>query len=1011
MKHPNRIARRYNRTVLCCALASCLAIAAPTVLAQSANATLRGQVAGVSAPTDVTARNVATGAVRRTRTAADGSYTLVGLEPGTYTVEAASGPAQTVRLAVASTSTLNLSATGGAAPGTPSTMEAVVVQGSLADVKTSEVGKTVSLHQIQQTPQITRNFLEFADSVPGMIFTRDTKGHTQLTGGGQNASSTNVYIDGVGQKSYVKEGGVAGQFSSSGNPFPQLAIGEYKVITSNYKAEYGQISSAAVTAVTKSGTNTFHGEAFYRYTDDSMRARTASEDQPGQEKVSSAEKEYGFSIGGPIIEDRLHFFFTYEAKRFDLPTTVVADNGAGGGVASLPPDVASLFGPESTAFQEDLYFGKLDWELTDADRIELSGQYRDESQEDFSGSVAREHGIVTDNHDKRFALRWEHSADRWFNEVLLTHEDSFNNPVPITDGNGFVYVYSANGANDPTIIQTGGASPLAAQTKGQKGWSIEDNLTFNNFDWHGGHTVKIGARYKDVDLHAADALDINPQFYYTIDNPAFPSTTPFKAFFTKPVTGIGGLSPSVVTSAKQVGLYIQDDWAVDNHLLLNVGLRWDYEENPAYLDFVTPDNVVAALNSQDPKAPAGQTYAQSLANGGININDYIGNGHNRSAPKNEWQPRLGFSYDIDADEQHVVHGGAGRSYDRDLYDYLQLEITKAALPQFTVNFQDPATGLCRNGATPCVPWDPIYLNGLGNLQALVQAGNGGEIDLMNNDLKVPYSDQFSLGMTNTIGQWITDATVTRILSYDGFVFTLGNRYPNGDFFENGSQPWGNGVPGFGNLILGSNGIETKTTQLLLSAQKPYSKESGWAASIAYTYTNAIQNRDINEHYSFDRATIEDYPFIRSNAAPRHRIVMVGSYDIPWGITLGAKITLATPTPGNTFACHDVGQPTPPTTEPPCQPVGVSPSGNGRFIIGGQYWGYRSVDLQATKNFPMGDHLTGFVRLDAINIFDFHNLVDINYVTLPDGTVEGTYNPTGNITSVPRTVKAEVGLRF
>jgi len=1011
MKHPNRVVRRYNRTVLCCALASCLAFSAP-ILAQSANATLRGQVSGVSGATEVTARNVATGAVRRTRTAADGTYTLVGLEPGTYTVGADSGPQQTVRLSVASTSTLNLSASAGAAPAA-STLEAVVVTASLADVKTSEVGKTVSLHQIQQTPQITRNFLEFADAVPGMIFSRDANGRTKLTGGGQNASSTNVYIDGVGQKSYVKEGGVAGQFDSAGNPFPQLAIGEYKVITSNYKAEYGQISSAAVTAVTKSGTNDFHGEAFYRYTDDSMRARTASEDQPGREKVSSSEKEYGFSVGGPIIEDRLHFFFTYEAKRFDLPTTIVPDGGAEGGVPFLPPDVSALLGPAAQPFQEDLYFGKLDWEITDADRLEFAGQYRDESQEGFSGSNSREHGIVSDNHDKRFSLRWEHSADQWFNEVLLTHEDSFNNPVPITDGNGFVYQYSGNGANDPTIIQVGGASPLAAQTKGQKGWSIEDNLTFNNFDWHGSHTVKMGARYKDVDLHAADALDINPQFYFSLDNPAFPSDTPWKAFFTKPVTGIGSLSPAVVTSAKQYGLYIQDDWAVNNHLLLNIGLRWDYEKNPAYLDFVTPQNVIDALNSPnpDPNAPAGQTYAQALANGGININDYISNGNNRSAPKDEWQPRLGFSYDVDADEQHVIHGGAGRSYDRDLYDYLQLEITKAALPQFTVYFQDPATGACRNNGSPCVPWDPNYLNGLGNLQALVQAGNGGEVDMLNNDLKVPYSDQFSLGMTNTIGQWITDATVTRILSHDGFVFTLGNRYPNGDFFQNGSQPWGNGVPGFGALILGSNGIETKTTQLLLSAQKPYSKESGWAASIAYTYTNAIQNRDINEHYSFDRATIEDYPFIRSNAAPRNRIVMVGSYDIPWGITLGAKITLATPTPGNTFSCHSVTPTTPPTTEPPCNPAGVQPSGSGRFIVGGQYWGYRSVDLQATKEFPLGDHVTAFGRLDAINIFDFHNYADINYVTLPNGSVEATYNPTGNITSVPRTVKVELGLRF
>ncbi|WP_204128545.1 hypothetical protein, partial [Pseudomonas ogarae] len=85
-------------------------------------------------------------------------------------------------------------------------------------------------------------------------------------------------------------------------------------------------------------------------------------------------------------------------------------------------------------------------------------------------------------------------------------------------------------------------------------------------------------------------------------------------------------------------------------------------------------------------AAAGQTYADSLALGGLNIGDYISNGHNRKAFKDAWQPRLGFSYDVNADEQHVFHGGAGRSYDRDLFDNLQLETTKLALPQPTIYF-------------------------------------------------------------------------------------------------------------------------------------------------------------------------------------------------------------------------------------------------------------------------------------------------------------------------------------
>ena len=96
----------------------------------------------------------------------------------------------------------------------------------------------------------------------------------------------NLYIDGVGQKGYVRSG-VSGQAGDTqGNPFPQLAIGEYKVITSNYKAEYDQISSAAITALSRSGTNEFSGEAFGTYSADNWRASTPAElDSGGQGRV------------------------------------------------------------------------------------------------------------------------------------------------------------------------------------------------------------------------------------------------------------------------------------------------------------------------------------------------------------------------------------------------------------------------------------------------------------------------------------------------------------------------------------------------------------------------------------------------------------------------------------------------------------------------------------------------------------------------------------------------------
>jgi len=108
---------------------------------------------------------------------------------------------------------------------------------------------------------------------------------------------------------------------------------------------------------------------------------------------------------------------------------------------------------------------------------------------------------------------------------------------------------------------------------------------------------------------------------------------------------VAGLDPTAHSTDKQFGVYFQDDWAVNERLILNLGVRWDVEKNSSYLDNVTPANVVAALFSLDPNAQTafpGQTYAQTLAKGGVNINDYISNGHNRSTYMGEFQPRLGF---------------------------------------------------------------------------------------------------------------------------------------------------------------------------------------------------------------------------------------------------------------------------------------------------------------------------------------------------------------------------------
>ncbi len=154
------------------------------------------------------------------------------------------------------------------------------------------------------------------------------------------------------------------------------------------------------------------------------------------------------------------------------------------------------------------------------------------------------------------------------------------------------------------------------------------------------------------------------------------------------------------------------------------------------------------------------------------------------------------------------------------------------------------------------------------------------------------------------------------------------------------------MPGFGSLIIGQQGIKTRATQVLLSAQKPFTKESGWGTSIAYTWTTARHNRDINEKYAFDRGLIGDYPTIplQRRAAPppggdRFLRGLLGHH-------FRRQITLATPTAVNDW--YPVMQ----ASGYPADPAGRA-NATGKFLVGGKIFGYRSVDLQATKTFQAG----------------------------------------------------------
>ena len=958
MKHGNPDRRRSHRNALSCAIASCLLIASPQIFGQSASATLRGQVTTNAAPADgarITATNTETGLTRSAVAATDGAYNLAGLPPGTYKIEVNAGgqtSSRLVALQVGQTATLDL----GVGQPTQDLESVTVTATHLYETKTSEVASYVSTKQMEMLPQNSRNFLAFADTIPGVQFSTATDGSSELRGGAQAANGVNVFIDGVGQKNYVLRGGVSGQALSRGNPFPQLGIAEYKVITSNYKAEFDQLSSAAVVAVTKSGTNEFEAEGFWDQTSEKWRAADPLEAKIGK-KAASEQKQYGAAFGGPIIRDRMHFFITYEGKKYETPNTIVL----GQGVTSAGT-FAQYLGSTSSPFDEDLVFGKIDWAVGDYHLLELTAKFRDENEIQGVGDQnADSYASTKDNTETRIDLRYQYSGASILNDMHLTYEDAEFNPRPVTIAPGYKLT---TGDENLVILNLGGGPDY--QDKGQTGYAFQDDVTFTAFDWHGSHTVKTGLKYKSIEINAFEQQPYNPQFYYDINNSL---TIPYQVKFGAVLPGFA--DPDVTSRNKQFGIYLQDDWEVTDQLLLNAGVRWDYEETPSYLNYVTPADVVAGFNAIDTStgAPPNQTYAQTLARGGIDVNDYISTGNNRDAFKGAIQPRLGFSYDLGEDQRHVLFGGAGRAYDRNVFDYMALEQSKGTFPTYTRKFNSQGHA-CTPGVADCIAFDPAYFN-RANLEALVAANPslGREVNLINNDLKTPYSDQFSFGIRNRVmlwnQDWNTSAAVSYIESQDGIVFLLGNRYPDGSFRPAdttwGNQPWGNGIPGLGTLLIAKNGLKTRAKSVLLQAEKPYSTESGWSATLAYTFTDAEENRSnvaaSDEHYIFDYADVGGFGWHSSTGVPRHRLVGTGIYDAPWGISLSAKLTLASPQEYEAVNCFNA------TDFNHCFFQNFKPS---------ETIGYKQFDLSLQKEFETWADLSLQIRADVLNVFNSDN---------------------------------------
>jgi hypothetical protein len=237
------------------------------VVAQTTTGGIRGYVRGPNATviTDaqISALNLELGQTRATTANSSGFYNIPGLRPGRYEVTIRrlgfAPQSRTIDVPIAQTVTLDVQLQEAA---TQLSTVAITADAAAQTAQTSEVGTNVTKEQIRSLPTFDRNFLDLARLAPGMTATAVNNTDKFLASGGQPPEAVNLFVDGATYKNDVLRGGVAGQDASKGNPFPQGAVQEFRVITQNYKAEYQKAGSAIITATTRSGGNLWEGDAF-----------------------------------------------------------------------------------------------------------------------------------------------------------------------------------------------------------------------------------------------------------------------------------------------------------------------------------------------------------------------------------------------------------------------------------------------------------------------------------------------------------------------------------------------------------------------------------------------------------------------------------------------------------------------------------------------------------------------------------------------------------------------------
>jgi hypothetical protein len=314
-----RWGRLFPRVFVCAMLA--VALTAPSALRAQGTASINGTVtdpSGAVVPgVAISVLNEATNATREIQTTDTGTYSISNLAPGTYDITFAKAGLKTVKFA-AVTLTVDQALTLDAALEVGPATQTVTVEGTdIAPIDTtdSQVSNVVDEKQIAALPLILRDPYQLVLLTPGTTYTNTTSGGFSVNGGRDR--NNNFLLDGTNNN----DPGVPGTGLVTLNPD---ATEEFRVITDGYLPEFGRNSSAVIDIITRSGTNDLHGDVYYFGRWNALGARDFFNTPDTGRQSPYVRNTFGASVGGPVIKNKLFYFFNYEGNRFATATTSVA---------------------------------------------------------------------------------------------------------------------------------------------------------------------------------------------------------------------------------------------------------------------------------------------------------------------------------------------------------------------------------------------------------------------------------------------------------------------------------------------------------------------------------------------------------------------------------------------------------------------------------------------------------------------------------------------------------------